>query len=50
MLTATDQSYEGIISIRLLVDQATNYFELTSSERVKVGHIDLQEKLHTTKG
>ena len=28
-----------------LADQAANYFVLTSSEWVKVGHKDLQEKL-----
>ena len=40
----TDQGNEGIIYIRLLADQAANYFALTSSEWVKIGRKDLQEK------
>ena len=40
----TDQGNEGIIYIRLLADQAANYFALTSSEWVKNGRKDLQEK------
>ena len=40
----TDQGNEGIIYIRLLADQAANYFALTSSEWVKIGCKDLQDK------
>ena len=40
----TDQGNEGIIYIRLLADQAANYFALTSSEWVKIGRKALQEK------
>ena len=40
----TDQSNEGIIVIRLLANQAANYFALTSSEWVKIVRKDLQEK------
>ena len=46
----TDQKNEGLIFIRLLAGQAANFFVPTSSEWVKVGHKDLQEKLHPTKG